>query len=504
MEQRLIDEILAARSRAYDHGRPRAAADLHRRGHLTARQRIALLVDEGSFREYGVLAEGDPDSPGAAPADGLVGGVATIDGQPAVVMSYDLSVHAGTQSRLNTRKVEKLIFLSHQHRWPFVCFAAGDGTRMGDHGYPGSFGATAPFGVFDGLAELSGWAPTVAVVAGPARAGNAALALFCDFIVATQGSALMAGSSAEGGDGGEHGELPAVQHEKMGDIDLMVADEAAATAAARRYLGYWSTDWPSGRRPANADSIGAIIPENRRQAYDVRKVLTAFADQDSVFELRRNWAKSLVTAFARLDGRAVGIFANQPLSSIGGALDSDASDKLSRFVELCDTYELPLISFIDNPGYMVGPEAERAGIARHHGRPLMALQHRSVPLHSIQIRKAYGLGPFAMSGYGANRLVPELRLAWPTVESGGMSLEGAASLVRRKEIRAARSQEEVNAIREDYARSVRDLSSGLRAGRTYSFDDIVLPGETRDVIASFLRLTPRSRPPEKKHYVDAL
>lgn len=501
MEQRLIDEILAARSEAYDDGRPGVVADLRRRGHLTARERIAVLVDDGSFVEYGVLAEGNPDAPGAAPADGLVGGVATIGGQPAVVMSYDVSVHAGTQSRLNTRKVEKLIFLAHQHRWPFVCFADGDGTRAGDRGHIGTFGATAPFGIFDGLAELSGWAPTVAVIAGRARAGHAALALFCDFIVATEGSVLTAGSPTEGE---ADGELSAEAHERMGDVDLVVADEAAAAAAVKAYLGYWATDLPSGSPAPNAGSIASIIPVNRRQAYDMRKVLSAFADQGSVLELRRNWAKSLVTALARLDGRAVGIFANQPFSTIGGALDSDASDKLSRFVELCDAYELPLISFIDNPGYMVGPDAERAGIARHHGRPLMALQHRSVPLYSIQIRKAYGLGPFAMSGYGANRLVPELRLAWPTVESGGMSLEGAASLVRRKEIRAARSQEEVNAIREDYARSVRDLSSGIRAGRIYSFDDIVLPEETRNLVASFLRLAPRSRPAEKKHYIDAL
>ena len=501
MEQRLIDEILAARAQAYDRARPHVVADLHRHGLLTARERIALVVDDGSFVEYGVLAEGNPDAPGAAPADGLVGGVARIASQPAVVLSYDLSVHDGTQSRLNSRKIEKLIFLSHQHRWPFVCFAAGEGTRPGDRGHPGFFGATAPFGVFDGLAELSGWAPTVAVIAGRARAGNAALALFCDFIVATPGSVLAAGSPIEGE---ADGELPVEVHERMGDVDLVVADEVAAAAAVRTYVGYWAADLASGTPSAGAANIAGIIPENRRQAYDVRKIVSAFADQDSVLELRPNWAKSLVTAFARLDGRAVGIFANQPFSTIGGALDSDASDKLSRFVELCDAYELPLVSFIDNPGYMVGPDAERAGIARHHGRPLMALQHRSVPLCSIQIRKAYGLGPFAMSGYGANRLVPELRLAWPTVESGGMSLEGAASLVRRKEIRAARTQEEINAIREDYARTVRDLSSGLRAGRIYSFDDIVLPEETRDLVASFFRLAPRSRPDEKKHYVDAL
>jgi acetyl-CoA carboxylase carboxyltransferase component len=501
MEQSLIDEIVAARSQAADGARPDAVAAVRQRGQLTARERISVLVDEGSFIEYGVLAEGDPDSPGAAPADGLVGGVATIGGAPAVVMSYDVSVHGGTQSRLNSRKIEKLIFLAHEHRWPFVCFADGDGTRVEARGGAGFFGGTAPFGVFDGLAELSGWAPTVAVIAGRARAGNAALALFCDFIVATTGSNLIAPSPAEGGDDAE---LPAEQHEKMGDVDLVVSDDAAAAAAVRAYLGYWATDLPSGTPAAGADTIASIIPVNRRQAYDVRNVISAFADQDTVFELRPNWAKSLVTAFARLDGRAVGIFANQPRSSIGGALDSDASDKLSRFVELCDAYEVALVSFIDNPGYMVGPDAERAGIARHHGRPLAALQARTVPLCSVQIRKAYGLGPFAMSGYGANRLVPELRLAWPTVETGGMSLEGAASLVRRKEILAATSQEEINAIREDYARTVRGLTSGIRAGRTYSFDDIVLPEETRNRIASFLKLVPRSLPPEKKHYIDSL
>ena len=187
MEQTLIDEIVAARSQASDAARPDAVAAARQRGQLTARERISALVDEGSFIEYGVLAEGDPDSPGAAPADGLVGGVAMIEGGPAVVMSYDVSVHGGTQSRLNTRKVEKLIFLAHEHRWPFVCFADGDGTRVESRGGAGFFGATAPFGVFDGLAELSGWAPTVAVIAGRARAGNAALALFCDFIVATTG-----------------------------------------------------------------------------------------------------------------------------------------------------------------------------------------------------------------------------------------------------------------------------------------------------------------------------
>jgi acetyl-CoA carboxylase carboxyltransferase component len=234
----------------------------------------------------------------------------------------------------------------------------------------------------------------------------------------------------------------------------------------------------------------------------MRRLIGAFADAGSVMELSRAWAPSMITCLARLGGRSVGIFANQPLSAVAGAIDSDAADKAARFVELCDAYELPLVSFIDNPGYMVGPDAERAGIARHHARPLSALHHRTVPLYSVQVRKAYGLGPYAMSGYGSSRRVPELRLAWPSVESGGMSLEGAAYLVKRKEIRAAASREEARAIRDGYAEEMRDVASGVRAGRTYSFDDVVLPGETRDRILSMLRLVPRTLPAVKKHPID--
>ncbi len=234
----------------------------------------------------------------------------------------------------------------------------------------------------------------------------------------------------------------------------------------------------------------------------MRKVITSFADADSVMELAVGWGRSMLTALARLGGRSVGIFANQPKSPLAGAIDSDAADKASRFIELCDAYEFPLISFIDNPGYMVGPQAERDGIARHHARPLAALHHRSVPLCSVQIRKAYGLGPYAMSGYGSSRVVPELRLAWPSVESGGMSLEGAAYLVKRKEIQAAKNEAEALAIRNAYADQMRDYTSGLRAGQSFMFDDIVDPVETRQRIIAMLERLPRSLGPRKKHPID--
>jgi len=498
MDQGLIDEVLAERGRAFDDARPHAVEAAHARGELTARERIAALIDEGSFVEYGVLAEASPDDPGNAPADGAVCGSALLCGRPVLVAGYDRAVYGGTQSDRNQRKLERLLFLAYERRWPFVCFAAGDGARVLEGAGEGRMGsAGGRFGLFDGLAELSGWVPTVAVLSGRSLAGNVSLALMSDFVVATRGAEL-------GGPTLHDDSRSADYHEGIGDIDLVVEDDRAAVDAVRRYLAYYLLDLPAGEPSPAAASIRSIVPDNRRRAYDMRKVIDAVSDDGSVLELRPNWARSMLTAFARLDGRSVGIFANQPQSPLAGAIDPDAADKLCRFVELCDAYEFPLVSFVDNPGFMVGPDAERAGIARHHARPLMALHHRTVPLYSVQIRKAYGLGPFAMSGYGHSRLVPDLRLAWPSVESGGMSLEGAAYLVRRREILAAETPAEARRIRDEYASTVREMNSGLKAGRNYSFDDIVDPAETRDRIISLLRRTPRRLPDAKKHAIDTV
>ena len=237
----------------------------------------------------------------------------------------------------------------------------------------------------------------------------------------------------------------------------------------------------------------------------MRQVISAFSDENSVIELGEKWGRSMLTVFARINSHSVGIFANQPKSPLAGAIDSAAADKASRFIEMCDAYGLPLISFIDNPGYMVGPQSEREGIARHHARPLTALHHRSVALFSVQIRKAYGLGPFAMSGWGSAHRVPELRLAWPSVESGGMSLEGAAYLVKRKEILAAKTKEDARAIRDEYAENSRDSGSGLRAARSLQFDDVIEPTATRQLISSMLHRSPRAKPSAseaKKKWID--
>lgn len=467
-----------------------ARADAVRAAHdadaSTARERLDALLDAGSLVEYGVLAGSDD-----WPADGFVGGAGLVDGAPVIASSYDRTVAGGTQSERNARKFAKLVTVAVARRWPFVTVVDSDGARPGDPlpvppivVYPRN-----RWDMLDGLAELSGWAPTVSVVSGRAVDGAAAVAMLTDCTIATR-TATIDGASAE-------------DHAKAGHVDVVVDDDAAAMATARRFVSYWThPDLGDGLPASTHDGLAAVIPDNRRRPYDMRKIVSGFSDEDSVLELGRTWATSMITSLARLGGRTIGIFANQPSSPVAGAIDAAAADKAARFIELCDAYEFPLVSFIDNPGYMVGPQAEREGIARHHARPLLALHHRTVPLYSVQIRKAYGLGPYAMSGFGQSQVTPDLRLAWPSVESGGMSLEGAAFLVKRKEIQAAATPEAARKIRDDYAETMRDAASGLRAGRSYAFDDIVTPTETRAVILAMLQRTPRHLPDAKKHPID--
>lgn len=477
-------QIIAARARALT-------------GCPTARKAIDLLADTGSFTEYGLLAGRTTSVDDDGSSDGIVGGVCDIDGRPVVVAAHDRSVEAGTHSDRNMRKLAKLTTIAVSNRWPLVLFIEGDGSRPSDpRPAPPIVNYTrARWDALEGLTQMSGWAPTIAVVTGPARDSHSALAFLCDLVIATTNSDF--GSLID-----PTTQMSSETAAARGDVDLIVEDVNEAVNATQRFLEYWYDDSPEFSAAASASTIGQIVPSNRRRAYDMREVIEAFADKASVYEVGAEWAQSLITVFARLEGKSIGIFANQPSSPRAGAIDSAAADKASRFVEWCDAYGLPLVSFVDNPGYMVGPDAEQEGIARHHARPLSAIHHRTVPLYTIQIRKAYGLGPFAMSGYGTSRKMPELRVAWPTVESGGMSLEGAAYLVKRKEIRDAEDPVKARNIRDQYAEEMRDVASGVRAGRTFSFDDVILPEETRPLIASMLRRSKRALPSEKVHDID--
>lgn len=488
MEKDLRDKIRDATTAAVDAARPEALALTEARGGLTARARVGKLVDPESFVEYGALAGRTSAEDDDCPADGLICGSATVHGTPIVLAASDRSVLDGTQSDRNQRKMARILQIAERERWPVVLLLDGDGARPGDALPPPPIMVTqrGRYGLYDGLAQLNGMAPTVACILGQTLDAETGAAMLCDFSVAVRDVEIGARD-----DQGNMVTRPVVEYAKRGDIDRIEDNERAALGAVRAYLGYQAPDLDSGQPAEDYLNIADIIPENRRRPYDMRRVIDAFADQSSTLELQPDYGRSMLTVLARLNGRTIGIFANQPKSPLSGSIDTQAADKASRFVELCDAYGFPLVSFVDNPGFMVGPKSEAEGMARHHARPLAALHHRSVPLCSVQIRKAYGLGPYAMSGWGSSHNAPLLKLAWPTVESGGMSLEGAAYLVKRKEIQAAASSEEALKIRNDYADRMRDSQSGLRAARAFLFDDVIEPNSTRQHIGAMLVRIPR-------------
>lgn len=500
MDQSLIEELHAERARAYDAARPEVVEKTHARGRLTARERIDAVIDPGSFVETGVLAGLEDE-----PAGGLVAGFANVHGKPVAISSYDYSVWGGTQTSVNHSKIDRLMDIAYRHRWPFVCFADGGGARaQGLEGRWATAGMVNRFGTFDGLAHLSGWVPIVSVVPGRSFAGNASIAGYSDVVFATKGSAIGMGGpplveAALGLKLTPEELAPSEMHEKSGGIDLLIENDAEGAALTRRYLSYFLIERTDGEESPTHGKLREIVPDNRRGLYDMRKVINGLADRDSVLELRPKWATAAITAFARMGGHAVAIIANQPLSPIGGAIDANAADKLARFIRLADAFDIPIVSLMDNPGFMLGPDAEKQGIARHHARPLMAQVHRTVPLFLVHIRKAYGLGPMSM---GWMQQPTELRLAWPTVEAGGMALEGAAALIQRK-APPVEGQPTGREARDELAAKLRERSLSMNAARNYTYDEVIDPLETRDRIVRMLDFLPK--PPvrdRKKHYID--
>jgi acetyl-CoA carboxylase carboxyltransferase component len=434
-------------------------------------------------------------------------------GKSIAICSYDYSVWGGTQTGINHSKIDRIMDLAIRHRFPFVCFADGGGARaQGLRGGAAAFGGQAmshEVGTFDGMALLSGWVPTVAVVSGRSFAGNASIAGLSDVVFATRGSAIGMGGpplveAALGIEMTPEELAPSEMHELSGGIDLLIDSDAEGADLVRRYLSFFLVERTEPTLSPTHDTIRAIVPDNRRGVYDMRKVIRALADEDSVFEVRPKWATAAITAFVRMGGHPVAVIANQPLSPIAGAIDSNAADKFARFIQLADAFDFPIVSLMDNPGFMLGPQAERAGIARHHARPIMAQVHRTVPLFLVHIRKAYGLGPMAMGGMFQPT---DLRLAWPTVEAGGMALEGAAALIQRREAPQPVNEDGVSQTsrerRDELASSMREASLAISAARRYAYDEVIDPAETRDRIIRMLNLLPHpSARTGKKHYVD--
>ncbi|MGH3174968.1 MAG: carboxyl transferase domain-containing protein, partial [Streptosporangiaceae bacterium] len=496
-----LEEVRERHRTGLDEGRPAVTERRHAAGRRTARENIADLADPGSFTEYGALTIAAQrrrrpldDLIARTPADGLILGTATVDGRPIAVMSYDYSVLAGTQGHMNHRKTDRLLELADRERLPLVMFAEGGGGRPGDTDTTSVAGLDVP--TFRLTARLSGRVPLVAIVSGYCFAGNAALAGACDVIIATPAASRGRGGPAmiEGGGLGvvaPDAVGPMSVQVPNGVVDLLVPDEPAAVAAARRYLSYFRprtvpTPGPALGAPAeHADQrvLRHLIPENRVRSYDVRPVIEALCDTGSVLELRAGFGVGVITVLARLGGHAAGLLVNNP-RHLGGAIDGDAADKATAFLRLCEAHRLPVVSLVDTPGFMVGPEAERTAIVRRFGAMFVAGARLTVPVCAVVLRKAYGLGAMAMTAGDLRR--PAITVAWPTGEFGGMGLEGAVRLGYRKELEAiedpaGRRARYEELVAEQYARG-----KAVSTAMAFEIDDVIDPADTRAVLAGVL------------------
>jgi acetyl-CoA carboxylase carboxyltransferase component len=482
-----------------DAQRPEAVAKRHATGLRTARENIADLCDEGSFVEYGTLAVAaqsrrrtPDDLMRNTPADGMVTGIGCVNGQRVVVMAYDFTVLAGTQGMRNHQKTDRMLGIALQHKLPVVLFAEGGGGRPGDVDV--AIVAGLNLSTFASFARLNGQVPVVGVVAGRCFAGNAALLGCCDVIIATRDSNIGMGGPAmvEGGGLGvfkpeQIGPSP-VQHGN-GVIDILVDNEAQAVAAAKHYLACFQGIQAEWRSPP-AQALRHVVPENRLRVYDTCAALQGIADEGSLLHLRSGFGVGIHTALARIEGRPVGLMANNP-QHLGGAIDADAADKAARFMQLCNSHGLPIVSLVDTPGFMVGPDTEALAQVRHVSRMFIAAAHLRVPLLSVVLRKGYGLGAMAMTGGGFHETLATV--AWPTGEFGGMGLEGAVRLGYRKELEAVPEGVEREALFQRLLAQQYDNGSAIHMAETLEIDAVIDPADTRAWLVAGLQAS-RLRP----------
>ncbi len=505
------------RSFTTDASRPQAVERRSNKGQRTARANIADLVDDGSFIEYGSFAVAAQrqrrelqDLIENTPADGLVGGLATInadefgdDAARCAVVSYDYTVLAGTQGFLNHRKKDRLFTIAHDLQLPVVLFAEGGGGRPGDTDSPGVAGLdTMAFALF---AQLSGLSPTIGIASGYCFAGNAALLGCCDVIIATENTNIgMAGPAMiEGGGLGKvlPTDIGTIEVQtKNGVVDIRVADEQEAVAVAKKYLSYFQGSTTSSRRHRD-EEMRPLIPEQRTRVYDVRTVINTLADIDSVLELRSTFGIGILTALIRIEGKPMGVIANNP-AHLGGAIDADAADKAARFMQLCDAYDVPLLSLCDTPGFMVGPAAEESAQVRHFSRMFVTAASTTIPWITVVLRKGYGLGAQAMAGGSFHAKIATL--SWPTGEFGGMGLEGAVRLGFRKELEAIVDSRERQALEDKLIASAYERGDALNMASHVEIDDVIDPSDTRLRILGILRScpTPPRRVGKKRPMID--
>ena len=499
-----------------DQRRPEQVARRRKTNQRTARENIGDLCDPGSFVEYGGLALASQrhrrsldELLRVSPADGLITGMGSVNGSlfedessRCAVMGYDYTVFAGTQGYANHRKTDRLLSLANKWAIPLVLFAEGGGGRPGDQ-WHAPVGLDSP--TFSSFGRLSGLVPTVGIVSGRCFAGNAALLGSCDVIIATKNTNIGMGGPAmiEGGGLGvfrPEDVGPLDVQVPNGVVDILVEDEADGVGAAKKYLSYFQGPVATFEA-ADQRHLRFAIPENRMRSYDVRSVINTLADTSSVLELRPSFGRGMLTAFIRVEGRPLGVVANNSMH-LGGAIDADGADKAARFIQLCDAFNIPILSLCDTPGMMVGPDVEKTAQVRHVSRMFVAAQSVTVPFFTVVLRKAYGLGAIAMAGGSAHSSF--FYIAWPTGEFGAMGLEGAVKLAYRKEMSAIEDPAERKAWFDQMVAKSYAESKALNGATHLEFDDVIDPMDTRMWILRGLRSVSRNgaRVVKKRPFVD--
>lgn len=516
--RRDLQDLIDRRRFTQDEARPDAVARRRKTGQRTARENIADLCDPGSFTEYaslvvaGRLRRNTMDELiERTPADGLVMGLGRVNGHifpdeqaRIIAMSYDYTVLAGTQGLRNHQKKDRMLHLAERWRLPVVFFTEGGGGRPGDTDAQSAGGLNTT--TFWQYAKLSGLVPLVGINSGRCFAGNAALLGCCDVIIATENSSIGMGGPAMiegGGLGAFHPDEvgPVGVQAPNGVIDIVVKDEAEGVAVAKKYLTYFQgtlKEWNC----IDQKLLRRAVPENRLRVYDVRKIIETLADTDSVLELRQQFGIGMITTLARIEGRPIGIIANNP-KHLGGAIDRDGSDKAARFMQLCDAYDIPILMLCDTPGNMVGPEAEKTALVRHNSRLFLIASNVTVPIFTVVLRKGYGLGAQGMAG--ASFVAPFFTISWPTGEFGGMGLEGAVKLGYRNELAAIEDPAERKAKFDEMVARAYERGKALSAATLFEFDEVIDPAETRSWIMAGLRAVPApaKRAGKKLPWIDA-
>ena len=507
-------EMINRHSFGLDENRPEAVARRRKKNQRTARENLEDLMDAGSFIEYGALTiaaqrrrRSQDDLMMNTPADGLITGIGSINSSlfgdekaRCMVLAYDYTVIAGTQGYFNHKKMDRMLKLAYEQQLPVILFAEGGGGRPGDVDIKGIVSSALDLSTFSKFAALSGQAPLIGIVSGFCFAGNAALLGCCDVIIATENSNIGMGGPVmvEGGGLGKFKpeEIgPIDVQTRNGVVDIAVADEAEAVAAAKQYISYFqgsTAEW----KAADQDILRRVHPADRRRVYDVRGIIKTIADEETFLELRPAFGPGMITAFIRIEGHPFGVIANN-CKHLAGAIDADGADKAARFMQLCNTHGIPILSLCDTPGFMVGPETEANAQVRHVSRMFVVGSHLTVPYFTVILRRGYGLGAMAMAKGGFHESF--FTAAWPAGEFGAMGIEGSVKSGFKKELEAAETIEDRNTLFNKLVTKMYEIGKAVNVAALMEIDAVIDPADTRRWIMQGLKSVPAGRQEKGSH-----